>query len=141
MIHQLLTAKLNCGQFSCTATAELLINTCDEAYATGNVTEIQMVDTIFPGSGCTEELDYYNNSGEIDYPFPPGASPSLSRILANTIVDLPDAHENKTGIERWDNVYPTSDEDGDGLSNWFEVNVFPFTDPYDPNDPWAIILP
>jgi predicted pyridoxine 5'-phosphate oxidase superfamily flavin-nucleotide-binding protein len=113
MIHQLLTAKLNCGQFSCTASAEALINTCDEAFATMDLATINSVDTGFAGVGCTEELDWYNNSGEIEYPFPPGATPKDSRDLANMLVDdNPDTYGHKaegfTGISRWDDPTPTN---------------------------------
>ena len=108
MIHQLLTAKLNCGQFGCGETAIDLISQCDDAFASGNVTAIQSVDTSFPGSGCTEELDWYNNSGEVDYPFPPGASPKASKNLANETVPNSDPHYDDTGISRWDNPNPQS---------------------------------
>ena len=108
MIHQLLTAKLNCGQFSCNVDAINLINSCDEAFASGNVTEIQSINTTFAGVGCTEELDWYNNSGEIEYPFPPGATPKWSKDLANEIIPLPDPHNPDTGISRWDDPNPQS---------------------------------
>jgi hypothetical protein len=138
MIHQLLTAKLNCGQFSCTASAEALINTCDEAFATMDLATINSVDTGFPGVGCTEELDYYNNSGEIEYPFPPGASPSASKTLANMYLENDDVHWDdlpnppNTGISRWDDPTPTDDFDQDGVPNWQEI--LDGTDPLDPLD-------
>jgi hypothetical protein len=109
MIHQLLTAKLNCGAFGCTETANTLIAACDEAFATGNLTALSSVDTPFPGSGCTEELDWYNNSGETFADnFPPGASPSLSRMLAEMTIVPTDLHVDDTGISRWDDPTPTA---------------------------------
>jgi len=111
MLHQLVTAKLNCGAFNCNSTATALINSCDEAYATGNVTEIKNVNSTFPGFGCTEELDWYNNSGEtFSDQFPPGATPTDSKMYANMEItqgDFPnDSHIGKTGISRWDDPKP-----------------------------------
>jgi len=110
MIHQLLTAKLNCGQFSCPLVIQNLINECDEAFASGNLTKMAEVQNPFNATsfGCTTSLDDYNNSGEVEWPFPPGATPSLSRDLATSEIDYSMSvsdlmlHEGETGISRWD---------------------------------------
>jgi len=115
MIHQLLTAKLNCGAFGCNSTAIEIITACDEAFATGNLTTIALVDSVLNGMGCTMELDEYNNSGEtFDDGFPPGATPSVSRMLAEMFINqdpnpIPgdDLHKGLTGISRWDDPTPT----------------------------------
>ena len=149
MIHQLLTAQLNCGAFGCSSAAIELINTCNEAFATGNLTTILLTDSgFFNGTGCAEELDNYNNSGEtFDDGFPPGASPSLSKVLANMELDqdpnpIPqdDLHKGggETGISRWDDFSAHMDFDGDGFENWDEIEAG--TDPLDPEDFPIIII-
>ena len=149
MIHQLLTAVINCGAFGCNSAAIELINTCNEAFATGNLTTIQLTDSsFFNGTGCTEELDNYNNSGEtFDDGFPPGATPFDSKILANMFIindtnpapEHEDLHVGETGISRWDEFPAVMDFDGDGLENWEEIDgsLNPFggepTDPLNPD--------
>jgi len=143
MIHQLLTAQINCGAFGCSGAAIELINTCNEAFATGNLTTILTTDSgFFNGTGCTEELDNYNNSGEtFEDNFPPGATPSKSKsMFANMMItndpnpiDQTDFHSGDTGISRWDDLSLTKDFDGDGIENWEEIEAG--TNPLDPNDP------
>jgi hypothetical protein len=114
MLHQLITAKLNCGQFSCPAVIEDLINTCDEAFASGNLTAMMTAPNPLNSTriGCTTALDDYNNSGETEYPFPPGATPSLSRELAESPIKYHDdelmLHQGETGISRWDMPFAMS---------------------------------
>ena len=102
MAHQLMTAKINCGVFGCTASAVSLIQQCDEAFATG--------DTGLFGY-CTGELDTYNNSGdsgafdfEAAFGIGPGATPKASRALAEMQLEGSDDHYPDTGISRWDNI-------------------------------------
>jgi hypothetical protein len=114
MIHQLLTAKLNCGMFSCPIEVEDLINACDDAFASRDIeamlNEPNPINPDPERKGCTTALDDYNNSGETTNPewewaTPPGpATPSLSKDLANTIIEEPDLHADgeTTGISRWD---------------------------------------
>ncbi|MGD8300555.1 MAG: hypothetical protein PVG77_07620, partial [Nitrosopumilaceae archaeon] len=108
MAHQLLTAKLNCGVFGCTASAISLIQQCDEAFANG--------DSSMYGS-CNAALDTYNNSGdsgafdfEAAFGIGPGATPKASKDLANDLLEGGDPHAVNTGISRWDEseVDPTS---------------------------------
>jgi uncharacterized repeat protein (TIGR01451 family) len=130
MIHQLLTAKLNCGLFGCAEAVEELINQCDYLYSMNNLTGLQNLENLYPGvylgnaTSCTGKLDEYNNwhgDSGLD-PFnltgiAPGASPSESRTLAEMqILDFEapefddDIHssdsEGLTGISRWDDVTP-----------------------------------
>jgi hypothetical protein len=105
MLHQLVTAQLNCGAFGCSSQAVELINTCNDAFASANLTTIQYTDSsFFNGTGCVEELDNYNNSGEtFSDSFPPGASPTASKNLANEGIPFGDVHYGDTGISRWNN--------------------------------------
>jgi hypothetical protein len=52
-LHQLITAKMNCATFGCSAATQALIASCDIAF-----------DTLTGITACTSSLDTYNNSGE-----------------------------------------------------------------------------
>ena len=121
MAHQLMTAKINCALFSCPASAEQLIQQCDEAFALNDTASFNQ---------CNANLDTYNNSGENgevnfeeQFGIPPGASPKESRMLAKMLLQFNDTHKNNpppgpnTGISKWDNPVPTDDYDFDGIPN------------------------
>jgi hypothetical protein len=142
MIHQLLTAKLNCGLFGCAEAVEELINKCDDLYSMANVTGLKNLETLHPGEfldptaeSCQEKLDNYNNmhgdSGLNPFEItgiPPGASPSDSRMLAEMEI-IDNAYP-----EFDDDVHADDDQDGSptGISRWDEVKpeVNPFFDPW-----------
>jgi uncharacterized repeat protein (TIGR01451 family) len=141
MIHQLLTAKLNCGIFGCGELVEDLIQECDDLYASQDLDGLNNVTNpdldFFTGDSCTEKLDWYNNlhgdggsnkTFEEQFGVPPGASPSASKALAEDELPEGDLHQNTavniTGIARWDNVIPSDDFDGDGLTNYEETAIY-----------------
>jgi len=111
MAHQLLTAKLNCGVFGCTASAISMIQHCDEAFANGDSSEY---------GACTAWLDDYNNHGdsgafdfEAAFGIGPGATPKKSKDLAESIItqfapDFDSLHYGDTGISRWDSPTPST---------------------------------
>ena len=81
LLQQLVTAKLNCAAFGCSASIQTLITNADSAYATGTVASMDAL---------AGQLDAYNNSGDpIPIPAslqPIGSStPSQSSQRANKV--------------------------------------------------------
>ena len=81
LLQQLVTAKLNCAAFTCSASITSTISSADTAYAGSNTA------TILSLAG---QLDAYNNAGDAQ-PIPtslgnPGAAtPKTSQSIANKV--------------------------------------------------------
>ncbi len=78
LLHQLITAKLNCAAFGCASSVNSMIAAADAAYSTGTISSIL---------ASASALDGYNNSGDTiifspPLPAPGSATPKLSQSTA-----------------------------------------------------------
>jgi len=78
LLHQLITAKLNCAAFDCSTSIQNIIKNADSAYANGPK------ESILNFAGV---LDVYNNSGDtiIITGTPGKATPKDSQSIANKV--------------------------------------------------------
>ncbi len=77
LLQQLVTAKLNCATFTCSATIAGQIAAADTAYATGTAAQI---------IAAAGQMDAYNNSGDTLIVGNAGsASPKTSQGFANMV--------------------------------------------------------
>jgi hypothetical protein len=79
LLHQLLTAKLNCGAFGCTPAIRTMITSADAAYSGNDVNAM---------NNWAGQLDAFNNSGDTIIVSPPllapgKATPKDSQLIAN----------------------------------------------------------
>jgi hypothetical protein len=75
LLQQLVTAKLNCAAFGCTASVQAMITAADAAYSSGNTSAM---------TASTSALDAYNNSGDtITIGNAGKATPADSKTIAN----------------------------------------------------------
>ncbi len=78
LLQQLVTAKLNCATFTCSATIAGQIAAADTAYATGTAAQI---------IAAAGQMDAYNNSGDTIVVGNAGsASPKTSQAFANMVL-------------------------------------------------------
>jgi hypothetical protein len=81
LLQQLVTAKLNCAAFGCSASTQSLISSADQAYANGDKNAMGTDTTL---------LDNYNSGGD-NAPAPAwlpnqgSATPALSQSIANLV--------------------------------------------------------
>jgi len=91
LVHQLLTAKLNCAAFDCSAGIQNAIDLADERFNADSISDI------LESAGV---LGTYNESGETDIepplPVPGKATPKVSQGLATA--------DSKAGIVFWDDL-------------------------------------